>query len=201
MQIQVCSNHGPRGSGGATIGETIFTCVYFKIFLSRTTKPEKFKLILTEACWHSADSSCSNHGPRGSGGSRILRWAMWPMGLLLLLTVEYLGFKTIVPCLCKCMLFTAAFHWYGVVVECFQLLYVQCYGILVKLALFDTYTRHFTRHSLEFVFLAVYFINISAILHMENVLQIVYYMHLTFVHRCEHGESYLTNSLLLSSMC
>jgi hypothetical protein len=28
VQIQVCSNHGPRGSGGATIGETIFTCVY-----------------------------------------------------------------------------------------------------------------------------------------------------------------------------
>jgi hypothetical protein len=27
VQIQVCSNHGPRGSGGATIGETIFTCV------------------------------------------------------------------------------------------------------------------------------------------------------------------------------
>ena len=33
VQIQFCSNHGPRGSGGATIGETIFTCVYIgKIF-------------------------------------------------------------------------------------------------------------------------------------------------------------------------
>jgi hypothetical protein len=28
VQIQVCSNHGPRGSGGATIGETIFAYVY-----------------------------------------------------------------------------------------------------------------------------------------------------------------------------
>ena len=28
VQIQVCSNHGPRGSGGATIGETNFTRVY-----------------------------------------------------------------------------------------------------------------------------------------------------------------------------
>jgi hypothetical protein len=33
VQIQVCSNHGPQGSIGATIGETIFTCVYIgKIF-------------------------------------------------------------------------------------------------------------------------------------------------------------------------
>jgi hypothetical protein len=27
-QIQVCTNHGPRGSYGATMGKTIFTCVY-----------------------------------------------------------------------------------------------------------------------------------------------------------------------------
>ena len=27
-QIQVCSNYDLRGLGGATLGETIFTCVY-----------------------------------------------------------------------------------------------------------------------------------------------------------------------------
>jgi hypothetical protein len=30
MHIQVSSNHGPRGSGGITIGKTIFTCVYIE---------------------------------------------------------------------------------------------------------------------------------------------------------------------------
>jgi hypothetical protein len=30
MLIQVSSNHGPRGSGGATIGKTAFTCVYIE---------------------------------------------------------------------------------------------------------------------------------------------------------------------------
>ena len=28
MQIQLCSNHDPRGSGGATIRKTIFKCIY-----------------------------------------------------------------------------------------------------------------------------------------------------------------------------
>jgi hypothetical protein len=33
VQIQICPNECPRGSGGATIGEIIFTCVYIgKIF-------------------------------------------------------------------------------------------------------------------------------------------------------------------------
>jgi uncharacterized membrane protein YesL len=33
VQIQVCENHGPRGLEGATIGETIFACVYIgKLF-------------------------------------------------------------------------------------------------------------------------------------------------------------------------
>jgi hypothetical protein len=30
MLIQVCSNHGPQGLGGATIRKTIFTCVYIE---------------------------------------------------------------------------------------------------------------------------------------------------------------------------
>jgi hypothetical protein len=71
VQIQVCSNHGPRGSGGATIGENIFTCVYIgKIFFSRTTKLGKFKVI-----WQLADivqiQVCSNYGLWGSGGATI----------------------------------------------------------------------------------------------------------------------------------
>jgi hypothetical protein len=28
VQIQDCSNYCPQGSGGATVGENIFTCVY-----------------------------------------------------------------------------------------------------------------------------------------------------------------------------
>jgi hypothetical protein len=61
--------------GGATIGETIFACVCIKekclkIFFSRITKPERFKLT-----WQFADivqmQVCSNHGPRGLGGATI----------------------------------------------------------------------------------------------------------------------------------
>jgi hypothetical protein len=34
VQIQVCENHGLLGSSRATIGKTIFTCVYIeKIFI------------------------------------------------------------------------------------------------------------------------------------------------------------------------
>lgn len=39
--------------------------------------------------------------------------------LRLLLTREYFNFKTIVPCLGKCMLYNAVFHLYGVA-KCFQ---------------------------------------------------------------------------------
>jgi hypothetical protein len=47
VQIQVCKNHDPRGSGRATIGKTVFTSVYIgknilKIF-SRTTGPKELK--------------------------------------------------------------------------------------------------------------------------------------------------------------
>jgi hypothetical protein len=47
VQILNCSNHGPRGSDGATIGETYFIHVYIgkilKIFFSRTIEPEEFE--------------------------------------------------------------------------------------------------------------------------------------------------------------
>jgi hypothetical protein len=33
LQIHVCTNHGPQGLCGATIGKTIFTCVLKKSFL------------------------------------------------------------------------------------------------------------------------------------------------------------------------
>jgi hypothetical protein len=32
VQIQFYKNDGPRGLDGATIGETIFTCIYIGIF-------------------------------------------------------------------------------------------------------------------------------------------------------------------------
>jgi hypothetical protein len=53
VQIQVCSNHGPRGSGGATIGETIFTCVYigkiFKNLLLKNHRARKVQIYM-EVC-------------------------------------------------------------------------------------------------------------------------------------------------------
>ena len=70
VQIQVCSNQGPRGSGGATIGETIFTCVYIgKMFKNLPLKnylTRKFQFNM-EACWHSADSSLLKSWPPGVG--------------------------------------------------------------------------------------------------------------------------------------
>jgi hypothetical protein len=54
VQIQVCTNHGPRGSGGATMGKTIFTRVYIggksvKIF-SRTSEPVSIKFDTNHTC-------------------------------------------------------------------------------------------------------------------------------------------------------
>jgi hypothetical protein len=53
VQIQVCSNHGPWGSGGATIGETIFACVYigkmFKNLLLKNHRARKVQMYM-EAC-------------------------------------------------------------------------------------------------------------------------------------------------------
>jgi hypothetical protein len=37
------SNRGPLGSGGATIGKSIFTCVYIKKIFSRTSRPISIK--------------------------------------------------------------------------------------------------------------------------------------------------------------
>ena len=65
VEIQVCSNHDPRGYDGATIGDQSFTYDYIgKIFFSRTTGPGKLKFI-----WKLPDMEeiqiCSKYYPRG----------------------------------------------------------------------------------------------------------------------------------------
>jgi hypothetical protein len=49
LQIQDCTNHGPLGLGGATMGKTVFTFVYFfkKNLFSRTRRPNSIKLDTT----------------------------------------------------------------------------------------------------------------------------------------------------------
>jgi hypothetical protein len=53
VQIEVCSNHGPQGSGGATIEEIIFACVYigkmFKNLLLKNHRARKVQMYM-EAC-------------------------------------------------------------------------------------------------------------------------------------------------------
>ena len=74
MEVQVCSNHDPRGYDGAPIGDQSFTYdyigKYLKIFFSRTTGPGKLKFI-----WKLSDIEeiqvCSNHDPRGYDGATI----------------------------------------------------------------------------------------------------------------------------------
>ena len=71
MEIQVCSNHDPRGYDGATIGDQSFTYDYIgKIFFSRTTGPGKLRFI-----WKLLDIEeikvCSNHDHRGYDGATI----------------------------------------------------------------------------------------------------------------------------------
>jgi hypothetical protein len=40
VQNQVCKMYGPLGSGGATIGENVFTCDYIgKLFLKSSRQP------------------------------------------------------------------------------------------------------------------------------------------------------------------
>jgi hypothetical protein len=57
------SNHGPWGSGGATVGKTIFTCVYIeKIYFSRTSWPISIKLN-TNHSWVKRIPNYSNQGP------------------------------------------------------------------------------------------------------------------------------------------
>jgi hypothetical protein len=53
-----------RGSGGVTIGKTIFTYVYIekKIFLSRTSSPISIKLGINHP-WVKGTLNCSNKGP------------------------------------------------------------------------------------------------------------------------------------------
>jgi hypothetical protein len=64
MQIQNCSHHGPRGSGEATIGNTIFTCAIYwnKIFFFRTSGTITIKLD-TNHSWVKGILNCSNKGP------------------------------------------------------------------------------------------------------------------------------------------
>ena len=74
MEIQVCSNHDPRVSDGATVGDQSFTYDYIgKIFLKNlllknhwTRKAE----ICMEASWEEIQV-CSNHDPRGYNGATI----------------------------------------------------------------------------------------------------------------------------------
>jgi hypothetical protein len=63
MKIQIYSRQGPRGSGGATIGKTIFTYVYIeKIFFSRTSRPISIKLGRNHP-WVKGILNCANKGP------------------------------------------------------------------------------------------------------------------------------------------
>jgi hypothetical protein len=39
MSIHVCSNHGPQGSGGATLGKTLSIGVYIEKIFSTTSMP------------------------------------------------------------------------------------------------------------------------------------------------------------------
>jgi hypothetical protein len=63
MNIQVYSIHGPRGSGGATIGKTtfIYVCIENKIF-STTSRPISIKLH-TNHPWMKRIKKCSNKRP------------------------------------------------------------------------------------------------------------------------------------------
>jgi hypothetical protein len=72
--IQVCSNHGPRGPDGVTIGKNIFTCVYVgkifpKIFFSRTTA--KKAEIYMKDFRHSTKVFIKIMVTGGSGGATI----------------------------------------------------------------------------------------------------------------------------------
>jgi hypothetical protein len=49
MQIQVCTNHGPQGSGGATIGKS-FLHVFILEKISRTSRPISIKLDTNHPC-------------------------------------------------------------------------------------------------------------------------------------------------------
>jgi hypothetical protein len=63
MYIQNCTHHGPWGSGGATIGKTIFTCIYIggEMFC-RTSGPIPVKLDINHP-WVKGILNCSNKGP------------------------------------------------------------------------------------------------------------------------------------------
>jgi hypothetical protein len=60
MQIKFYQNHGPRGSGEATIGKIVLTMLKkcSKIF-SRTSLPISMKLA-TKDPWKEGNQSCSN---------------------------------------------------------------------------------------------------------------------------------------------
>jgi hypothetical protein len=51
----------PRGSGGAAIGKTIFTCVYIEKIFSRTSRPIIIKLGINHP-WVQGIPNCSNKG-------------------------------------------------------------------------------------------------------------------------------------------
>jgi hypothetical protein len=50
------------GSGGATIGKTIFTYVYIEKIFSRTSRPITIKLGINDP-WVKGTLNCSNKGP------------------------------------------------------------------------------------------------------------------------------------------
>jgi hypothetical protein len=61
MQIQVCSNHGPRGSGGATIGKTTLPCVYIEKKKSSPEPAGQFLSNLVQIIlWVRGILNCSN---------------------------------------------------------------------------------------------------------------------------------------------
>jgi hypothetical protein len=70
VQNQVYEKYGPRWWGRAIKGETGFTCVYIKIFFSRTTEPEKLKFI-SQLFNIVQKQVCKSHGLQGSGGVAI----------------------------------------------------------------------------------------------------------------------------------
>jgi hypothetical protein len=72
------SNHGPRGSEGATVRKTIFTSVYIeKEIFSRTSRPISVKLG-TNHPWAKGILNCSNKGPgllqRGDNNKNAKIW-------------------------------------------------------------------------------------------------------------------------------
>jgi hypothetical protein len=70
VQIQVCENHDLPGSGGATIWETVFTCVYIgKKYLKNLLKNHRTKraeiYMIHVSLWHISKLSLLRSWPHG----------------------------------------------------------------------------------------------------------------------------------------